>query len=89
MRALILSSEFPPGPGGIGNQAHQLALSLHRLGWELTVVSPQDYVTFEQAQAFNTQQPFRIVTVPSRRGRFAEALHRFRITASLLKLKTH
>jgi phosphatidylinositol alpha-1,6-mannosyltransferase len=83
MRALILSSEFPPGPGGIGNQAHQLALSLHRHGWELPVVSPQDYVTIEQAQAFNTQQPFRIVTVPSGRRHFAAALHRLRVAASL------
>ena len=83
MRALILSSEFPPGPGGIGNQAHQLALSLHRLGWELAVMSPQDYVTNEQALKFNTQQPFRIVSVPSRRGRFTAAIHRLRIAAGL------
>jgi phosphatidylinositol alpha-1,6-mannosyltransferase len=83
MRALIISSEFPPGPGGIGNQAHQLALSLHRLGWELAVVSPQDYVTNERALEFNTQQPFRIVSVPSRRGRITEAVQRLRIAASL------
>ena len=85
MRALIISSEFPPGPGGIGNQAHQLALSLHRLGWALAVASPQDYVTPEQALAFNAQQPFPILSLLSGRGRVVTALQRVRIVERLAR----
>jgi hypothetical protein len=33
MRALILTSEFPPGPGGIGTHAHQVATGL-AVGWQ-------------------------------------------------------
>lgn len=83
MRALIVSSEFPPGPGGIGNQAHHLALSLHRLGWDLAVAAPQAYVTPEQARAFNTQQPFPIASLPSGRGRWVATLQRVRIAERL------
>ena len=32
-RLLLLSSEFPPGPGGIGMHAYQLARHLAARGW--------------------------------------------------------
>jgi len=79
MRLLIVSSEFPPGPGGIGNQAHQLALHLGHAGWDVAVITPQDYVSPDRAAAFNTRQPFRIVPVTSGRGRLLEAQHRWRV----------
>jgi len=78
MRLLLISSELPPGPGGIGNHAHQLALHLHRLDWTVVVVSPQDYAPPDQVKAFNLEQPFRIVPVPSGMGRVGGALHRLR-----------
>lgn len=85
MRLLIISSEFPPGPGGIGNHAHQLALNLHRIGWDVAVVSPQDYVSNEQVAKFNPEQPFKVVSVSSGRGRFLEAIRRLRIANRLAR----
>lgn len=85
MRLLIISSEFPPGPGGIGNHAHQLALNLHRLGWKVTILSPQDYASGEQAGRFNSAQPFRVFRVPSGRGRLREAFHRLRVAGRLAR----
>jgi phosphatidylinositol alpha-1,6-mannosyltransferase len=79
MNVLMISSEFPPGPGGIGNHAQQLALNLHRLGWGVSVVSPQDYALTDQVKEFNSEQPFRVISVPSGRGRLHEALYRLRI----------
>ncbi|MGM5470826.1 glycosyltransferase family 4 protein [Flavobacteriaceae bacterium LMO-SS05] len=38
---LIVSSEFPPQPGGIGNHAYHLAKHLSRLGFTVTVVADQ------------------------------------------------
>src|SRR2546430_1641206 len=67
---------MPPGPGGIGNHAHQLTLNLQRLGWEMMVVSPQEYASAEEIGKFNSAQRFRIIRVPSSRGRLREALHR-------------
>ena len=59
-RLLLLSSEFPPGPGGIGTHAHQLAIHLERMGWAISVFSPQDYATADEIETFNQRQPFRI-----------------------------
>lgn len=61
MNLFIISTEFPPGPGGIGTHAYQVAYCLARRGWEVSVLSPQDYASEEEIQAFNQAQPFRIL----------------------------
>ena len=65
-RLILLSSEFPPGPGGIGTHAYQLARHLTRLGWDVGVLSPQSYATAEAVAAFNRRQPFAITPLPER-----------------------
>lgn len=64
MRVLVVSSEFPPGPGGIGTHAYELARGLGKLGWEVTALVKQDYVTAEEAEAFNREQTFPVVVLP-------------------------
>lgn len=61
-RLLLLSSEFPPGPGGIGTHAYQLATHLSHLGWNVHVAAPQPYVDKLTRETFNSQLPFPIVT---------------------------
>jgi len=75
-RVLILSREFPPGPGGIGTHAWQVSTNLARLGWEVSVISPQDYATDEDVAAFNAKQPFPVLRLPSGRSPLVKALHR-------------
>jgi phosphatidylinositol alpha-1,6-mannosyltransferase len=65
-RVLILGSEFPPGPGGIGTHAHQLAVHLTRQGWQVHVLTPQAYVTDEVRETFNSRQPYSVTTLPER-----------------------
>lgn len=60
MRLLILSSEFPPGPGGIGTHAYQLACSFSSQGEEVLVVTSQDYASEEEISAFNARQSFAV-----------------------------
>lgn len=60
MRVIIISSEFPPGPGGIGTHALQLAQNLSRLGWEVEVVTSQNNASPEKTSHFNAQQVFPI-----------------------------
>lgn len=57
---LLLSSELPPGPGGIGTHAHQLAAALTRRGWKVTVAAPQELAPTDEITAFNANQPFEI-----------------------------
>ena len=85
MRLLVLSSEFPPGPGGIGTHAHQLSHHLHRLGWDVTVVAPQDHVAPADAAAFNAHQPFRVCSVAVGGGRTIRSARRVATTFAALR----
>ncbi len=60
MRLLLLSIEFPPGPGGIGTLAYQAAINLVRLGWQVTAVTPQNFADETEIAQFNAAQPFDI-----------------------------
>jgi phosphatidylinositol alpha-1,6-mannosyltransferase len=75
-RAVILASEFPPGPGGIGRHAHQLAVGLHRMGWDIIVATSQDYAADEEVRAFNQSQLFPVVRFRRILGSPFEALYR-------------
>jgi len=67
-KLLLIASEFPPGPGGIGHHAYSLVQSLTRKGWELTVVSPADYADPEQVRRFDQQADFTIIRYPTTVG---------------------
>jgi len=73
MRLLILAIEFPPGPGGLGTLAYQVARHLTQLGWEVVVSTPQDHVDSPTIERFNAAQPFAILRLrhlepPAREG---------------------
>ena len=56
---LIISSEFPPGPGGIGQHAASLVLASSKLG-QVDVLCYQDYAEAEQINTYNSQLPKNI-----------------------------
>lgn len=64
MKLLVLSIEFPPGPGGIGTLAYQIARQLCHRGWEVTVMSPQRHAEQAEIAQFNTAQPFAVMSLP-------------------------
>lgn len=53
---LIISSEFPPGPGGIGQHAYSLALALCK-SQNVVVLANQDYANETEIGAFNSALP--------------------------------
>jgi phosphatidyl-myo-inositol dimannoside synthase len=63
MRLIIVSSEFPPGPGGIGTHAYQLAKHLKGLGNDVLVLTSQSYVPLKDIADFNQKQDFFIFTL--------------------------
>lgn len=71
-RLLILTSEFPPLPGGIGNHAFCLATYLQQSGYEITVVS--DYRGRENDDAFDTNQSFRITRIKKNAFRYGSRI---------------
>jgi len=64
-KLMILASEFPPGPGGIGTQAYQLSRYLSQMGWEVAVITSQNFAADEEIRCFNESQNFRIQRWPS------------------------
>jgi len=72
VKLLLLSSEFPPGPGGIATHAEQLALEWTRLGNSVTVLTSQDYAAPEEIESYNQRQPFEIIHLPHARNALLE-----------------
>lgn len=64
MRILIVASEFPPGPGGIGTHAYELARQLHAFGHEVLALANQDYAVDDAIARFTAAQPFELERVP-------------------------
>src|SRR5947209_2639215 len=76
MRLLLVATEFPPGPGGIGTHACQVAHHLTRRGWQVAVSSPQDYAEDAEIHAFNGVQPFPVTRLRPIPGPALEATYR-------------
>ncbi|GGH45920.1 hypothetical protein IA57_09870 [Mangrovimonas yunxiaonensis] len=75
---LIVTSEFPPLPGGIGNHAHQLAFHLSQQGHQVTVLA--DYRTYEQQEEsqFDLQQPYTVNRISRKKNRWLMYLNRIK-----------
>ncbi len=85
MRLLLLSSEFPPGPGGIGTHGHRLTCELTALGWDSLVVASQDYASEEEIARFNSAQPFPVERVRPVAGSLVEGIYRWRVASRCIK----
>ena len=58
-QVLLLCSEFPPGPGGIGNHAWNLAKNLNNLV-SIDVLTISDYVSIRDSESFDQKEKFNI-----------------------------
>lgn len=63
-RILIVSSEFPPQPGGIGNHAYNLAKQLNKNGYEVTVLVDARSISGDEEASFDSNQKFSISRIP-------------------------
>lgn len=85
MRLLLISTEFPPGPGGIGTHAYQLAQNLVQLGWQVSVITRQDYAAPPELEQFNHKQDFQITSLPSIHSAPLDGLRRWQVISQHLK----
>lgn len=60
---LIITSEFPPQPGGIGIHAYQLAKGLSSKGYRVTVVCDQRSSDGKEEEQFDSKQVFQVVRI--------------------------
>jgi len=78
---LIITTEFPPGPGGIGNHAYNLAKFLKLNKNDVTVLAVSDFVSDEDKKEFDKKQDFKII----RFARFENKLKTYSERLSLIK----
>jgi phosphatidylinositol alpha-1,6-mannosyltransferase len=83
MKLIVLSSEFPPGPGGIGTHAYQMTVQLVKRGWQVLVVTPQDYAEDAEITRFNADQPFEVLRSTASGPR--AGVERFRLMRRTIK----
>ncbi|WP_300569536.1 glycosyltransferase family 4 protein [Flavobacterium sp.] len=69
-RIILISSEFPPLPGGIGNHAYHLSLGLSENAKEITVVTDQRSPNIKEDIQFDQSLPFQVRRVPRYRFNF-------------------
>jgi len=62
-RLLLLTTEFPPQPGGIGNHAYHLAKHLTAHSFKVTVVADQRSLDSAIEHEFDIAQSFKVVRV--------------------------
>lgn len=68
-KILIVTSEFPPQPGGIGNHAYNLALYLSKNNYTVTVVADQRDVDNASEVVFDNSLPFKVKRIALKRFR--------------------
>ena len=62
-RILIVTSEFPPQPGGIGTHAYHLAKHLEMNGYEVAVIADQRSRSGEEERIFDGDLRFKVYRV--------------------------
>ncbi|WP_435139253.1 glycosyltransferase family 4 protein [Formosa sp. A9] len=82
---LIVTSEFPPQPGGIGDHAYNLAYYLERSGYRVTVLADCRSDDGREEQRFDAGLSFTVVRIPMSKRRFTMYLQRIRLYKELLQ----
>lgn len=77
---LLITSEFPPLPGGIGNHAYLLSKYLQKSDYDVTVLT--DYRSEKEDDFFDKQQHFSVTRV---KRNFFTYFNRFRLAFLLIK----
>ena len=83
-KILIISSEFPPGPGGIGNHAFNISKELDRRGYQIIVNTKSDYVDENQEIMFDLNCPYKIFRFKRKKTTLHTWIHRIKIIRSTI-----
>ena len=76
---LIMTSEFPPQPGGIGNHAYNLAKYLDAYGHLITVITDQRSFDGNEEKEFDASLNFSVIRIKRMRLRFLMYLQRIQL----------
>lgn len=66
---LLVTSEFPPQPGGIGNHAYNLAKYLQKNNFYVEVIADQRSILGDEEETFDSLLKFKVCRVANRKFR--------------------
>ncbi len=75
-KILVISSEFPPGPGGIGSHAFNLSNELNKRGHEVIINTKSDYVDKNQEILFDLRCPYKVFRFKRKKMTIQNWIHR-------------
>lgn len=84
-KILFISSEFPPGPGGIGNQGYNIVKNLNSSGYKTNVITISDFANEKEVDLFDSSVPFKIIRFQRYNYKIITALNRFRKLLRVIK----
>lgn len=82
---LLLTSEFPPQPGGIGNHAYNLAKGLQANGFEVKLVCDTRSPNGEAERTFDKTLSFEVIRIARKKVLFFSYLNRIKTAYKLTK----
>jgi phosphatidylinositol alpha-1,6-mannosyltransferase len=86
-KILLISSEFPPGPGGIGYHAYSLSKELQKNNnFELTILCNADYISHEKIRNFDATCGLNIFRF-KRFGKLTQVTRFFQFLSLIFRLK--
>lgn len=85
IKVLLVTSEFPPQPGGIGNHALHLSLQLQKNGCAVTVVCDQRAADLSQDVDFDSTLPVQVIRTKRQQPAVLTYINRITTTFSLIK----
>lgn len=84
-KILIVTSEFPPQPGGIGNHAYNLAYNISMQGYDVSVIADQRSLTGDEEIEFDKGLPFKVIRI--KRYSFRTRMYINRIVSTYRMMK--
>ncbi len=75
---IIVTSEFPPQPGGIGNHAYNLAKHLHANGNNVVVIADNRSIEGNLEGAFDAKNDYEVIRIKISKPRFLMYFKRIR-----------
>lgn len=86
---VIVTSEFPPQPGGIGNHAYNLALHLSDHGYQVSVIADQRSKTGVEESDFDATLAFSVARIGLNKLRLVMYVKRILLTLDYTRRATH
>ncbi|MCG2430476.1 glycosyltransferase family 4 protein [Aequorivita xiaoshiensis] len=84
-KTLILTSEFPPQPGGIGNHALNLAKGLQGNGYEVNLLCDYRSKNTIYENEYDKNLPFKVTRIPRKDLAFLSYIARVKAAVTLAK----